>query len=206
MWKSGNGLKRLSISLLLLVLVVGSINAWSFGFREKPQAQAVEAEAVSAYELQLIENLQTVLQEQEKALLKAKDDLMRSQKDLNLARLDLSRASSEIERLKGLLSISSATQNDVVAELQSEKALRIAKEAEAMRFYQQMKPVWGGTVGVGTTWSPAANSFSLDLEMGVRYDSWTLAVGAQMMPTWNDLLDFGSYIPSAYTARINYGF
>jgi len=188
MWKSGNGLRKIVILSLLLVLAVGSLNAWSFGSKKESKSPE-ETPAQTQLEQSLLAELQTELDALKQTISNSQETIAKQ-----AAELDALKASSTV----------SAINHDT---LKGEYDALLAKY-EALVNQPTVKDYvspWGGIVGAGATYAPTTGRIGAEAEMGVSYKNVTLKTGVEWSP-----LKFEFVIPKMddlkFKAGIQYRF
>jgi hypothetical protein len=207
MWaKNGRGLKKIGISLLFLVLVVGNLGAWSFNFGKEKTPEPVLSPVDQGELIALLqssnESLQQALNAKDndlkaalRLLSEARQTLASLTGSLGSSKTDLEAALSEAQIQRSLNEVATMSLTDLQKDYDSEVALRQALEKRAM-------PMWGGAVGTGAVYDPASGDIGVTLDLGIRYESWMLTAGAKAMPDWGNLKNFSRYIPTEYRVGI----
>jgi hypothetical protein len=236
MWaKNGRGLKKIGISLLFLVLVVGNLGAWSWDFGKKkdqplpPPQPVVQADSreVTLSPTELEKTLQARLDSLQPVLagyvqLEQDWKAQLEENGLWLGDLETSIASliASSTRVETLVPIAQVSQTVLKADYDLLLSQKTQKDLEAQGCWGDLIVAntkiealegnkWGGVIGAGVSYNPTVNSLAMTLDVGVRYKSWALTVGAYAIPNFaelEDLLELERYIPAEYRLGISKSF
>lgn len=176
--KCGNGVRRIVVLSVLLVLLAGSLFAawpWAWGSKEAepvpPQVVMTEAPIPTGMML-LEESLWNELKAQLSAREKALADLKKSYET------ELSKLRSEIATLTALSTISTELHNGLIVQLEE-------KTAEAQEYQRQASEApnkTGIVVGASGLYRMADSKFGAELELGFRWDRTVFKVGVGYIP------------------------
>jgi len=178
--KSGHGLKRIAICLLFLVLAASSLTAvsWPWAWKKEPLPQKVE----------------TVLKEdlsQEQSIVRLTELLQEQENELENLRTESTALLTEIERLKTLSPISQEAYLAVQEALETETALRKAKETQALEYWQALTVAQtklkengplGGMVGGAATYDMDTGKIGAEVTGGISWKKLAVIGGVEWQP------------------------